>query len=169
MKESQLPQLGATGPGGRIRRANLSIQRCADTLFGVRGATTDQFALLRTVKRWEGIRQNQLATEMFTDASTIAAMLRLLETRGLIRREVCAEDGRARRVYLNPAGARLLGQLEKDWAPYRQIVGEHFQGPAGDEALRILESIAARMVEIRLEILKDQPAKLPVDPGAKRR
>ena len=155
MNDSPVPLLWATGPGGKIRRAHLSIQRCADALFSARGATGDQYSLLRAVKRWEGIRQNQLATELFADASTVTSMLRLLESRGLIRREVCEEDGRARRVYLTPEGAKLLRQLIKDWEPYRQRVVDLFEGAAGEAALRMLEGVAAVMVRTRREIMQD--------------
>ncbi len=167
MKTANIPQLEATGAGGYMRRAHLSIQRCADALFSSRGTTTDQYALLRIVKRWEGIRQNQLATELFADASTVTAMVRLLETRGLIRREVCSDDGRARRVYLTPSGSRLLNQLARDWEPYRDRIRALFAGESGQEALRILDSVRREMVQRRVEIMKKSgrrkrgPAKKP--------
>src|SRR5215813_11754589 len=111
---------GAMGPTGRIRRAHLSMQRCADAVFSPRKITTDQFSLLWILWRRDGIRQNELAEELFTDPNTVTAMLVRLEKRGLIRREICSEDGRARRVFLTAAGRRLTGRLSQDWEPLRQ-------------------------------------------------
>jgi len=152
MTAPKTPQLEATGPGGHLRRAHLSVQRCADAVFSARDATTDQYALMRIVRRWEGIRQNQLATELFADASTVTAMLRLLESRGLVRRVVCRDDGRARRVYLTRSGRTLLDQLAADWEPYRHRVQSLFAGDAGQEALRILDRVRDEMVKTRIEI-----------------
>ena len=125
----------APGPTGRIRRAHLAMQRCADALFSPRKVTTDQYALLWVVLRREGIRQNELATELFTDANTVTAMVVRLETRGLIRREVCSDDARARRIHLTPSGRRLVTRLSEDWEPMRRKLRDIFAGDAGEEAL----------------------------------
>src|SRR5215468_53938 len=103
-----------SGPTGRIRRAHLSMQRCADAIFSARKITNDQCSLLWIVWKREGIRQNELAEELFTDPNTVTAMVVRLEKRGLIRREVCAEDARARRVSLTPQGRQLIQKLSKD-------------------------------------------------------
>jgi DNA-binding MarR family transcriptional regulator len=145
---------GSLGPTGRIRRAHLSMQRCADAVFTPRKVTTDQFSLLWILWRREGIRQNELADELFTDPNTVTAMLVRLEKRGLIRREVCAEDGRARRVSLTPVGRRLTSRLCEDWEPLRQKLRDIFAGEAGEEALRILEDVCTVMTESRAAILK---------------
>jgi DNA-binding MarR family transcriptional regulator len=130
------------------------MQRCADALFSRRKTTTDQCALLWVVRRREGIRQNELASELFTDANTVTAMVVRLEKRGLIHREVCADDGRARRVYLSPAGRRLVEKLSEDWEPVRRKLRELFAGPAGQEALRILEEVCTAMTRSREEFLE---------------
>jgi DNA-binding MarR family transcriptional regulator len=54
------------------------------------------------VAKHDGIRQNELADALFTHPNTVTAMLARLEKRGLVRREVCAEDGRARAEYDSP-------------------------------------------------------------------
>jgi DNA-binding MarR family transcriptional regulator len=137
------------GPTGKIRRAHLSMQRCADAIFSARKITTDQYSLLWAVWRREGIRQNELAEELFSDPNTVTAMLVRLEKRGLIRREVCSEDGRARRVSLTPSGKRLVNRLSEDWEPMRQELRRLFAGDAGQEALRILEDVCSVMTDFR--------------------
>jgi len=148
----------ARGPTGAIRRAHLAMQRCADAIFRPRRITTDQFSLLFIVDRHDGIRQNELANELFTDPNTVTAMLARLEKRGLVQREVCAKDGRARRVRLTPAGRRLTGRLSDDWEPMRRRLREVFSGDAGQEALRVLDQVQQLMMESRAEVLEKQAA-----------
>src|SRR5215471_2850591 len=135
----------ARGPTGAIRRANLAMQRCADAIFRPRRITSDQFSLLWTLERHAGIRQSELADELFTDANTVTGMLARLEKRGLVQREVCADDGRVRRVSLTTAGKRLTSRLSDDWEPTRGKLREVFAGDAGQQALRVLEEVRALM------------------------
>ncbi len=146
----------ARGPTGAIRRAHLAMQRCADAIFRPRHITTDQFSLLWTVQRHDGIRQNDLAGELFTDANTVTAMLTRLEKRGLVQRDVCVHDGRARLVRLTPAGRRLTSRLSDDWEPMRRKLREVFAGEAGRQALRVLDEVHALMMERREEVLQKQ-------------
>jgi DNA-binding MarR family transcriptional regulator len=130
------------------------MQRCADAVLSPRKITTDQFSLLWILWRREGIRQNELADELYTDANTVTAMLVRLEKRGLIRREVCAQDGRARRVSLTPSGRRLTSRLSEDWEPLRQKLRNVFAGDAGQDALRILDEVCRVMTESREAVVE---------------
>jgi len=150
---------GVPGPTGGIRRAHLAMQRCADAFFSSRKTTTDQYALMWVVSRRQGIRQNELATELFTDPNTVTAMVVRLEKRGVIRREVCPDDGRARRVSLTPAGRRLLAHLSEDWDPMRRKLREAFAGEGGQEALRILDNVRKIMMEGREEFLEKKASR----------
>jgi DNA-binding MarR family transcriptional regulator len=147
---------GGRGPSGKIRRAYLSLQRCADAVFSPRGATIDQFAPLWIVRRYDGIRQNELAAELYTDPNTITAMVARLEKRGLLRREVCADDGRARRLHLTSSGRRLIERLSADWEPMRVKLREIFAGEAGEAALRILDQVRETMTQARPDVLDAQ-------------
>lgn len=129
------------------------MQRCIDAVLSPRKTTTDQFALLWALSKRQGIRQNELAAELFTDANTITAMIARLEKRGVIRREICPDDGRARRVSLTPSGRRLLAHLSADWEPMRRKLHEAFAGEAGAEALRILDNVRRIMTDEREQLL----------------
>ena len=96
----------------------------------------------------------QLAEELFTDPNTVTAMVVRLEKRGLIRRDVCPEDGRARRVSLTSAGRRLVGRLYDDWAPMHEKLHKIFAGEPGEQALRILDEVRQVMTESRMAILE---------------
>jgi DNA-binding MarR family transcriptional regulator len=156
---SQHKSPGAPGPIGGIRRAYLAMQRCGDAWFSSRKTTTDQYALLWVVSRRQGIRQNELAAELFTDPNTVTAMVVRLEKRGVIRREVCPDDGRARRVSLTPSGRRLLAHLSADWEPMRRKLREAFVGEGGPEALRILDNVRKIMMEGREEFLEKKASR----------
>ena len=148
----------ARGPTGAIRRAYLALQRCGDVIFRPRRVTFDQFSLLWAVERNDGLRQNELAEALFTDPNTVTAMLARLEKRGLVRREVCAKDGRARRVRLTAAGRRLTKRLSEDWQPMRDKLQAVFAGQVGQEALGLLDQARELMMHSRLEILDKHKA-----------
>ena len=156
------------GPFGRIRRAHLSMQRCADAMFRPRKITADQCSLLWIVWRREGIRQNELAEELFTDPNTITAMVVRLEKRGLIRREVCQEDSRARRVSLTPAGRRLIARLSEDWRQMREKLREIFSGDDGERALRMLDEVCSVMTQSRDAIIEKRKKPSASRPAANR-
>ena len=130
------------------------MQRCIDAVLSPRKTTTDQFALLWALSKRQGIRQNELAAELFTDPNTVTAMIVRLEKRGVIRREICPDDGRARRVSLTPSGRRLLAHLSADWEPMSRKLHEAFAGEAGEEALRILNNVRQIMTDEREHFLE---------------
>jgi DNA-binding MarR family transcriptional regulator len=148
----------ARGPTGAIRRAYLALQRSGDVIFRPRRVTFDQFSLLWAVEMNDGLRQNELAEALFTDANTVTAMLSRLEKRGLVRREVCAKDGRARKVRLTASGRRLTRRLSDDWQPMRDKLQEIFAGEAGQQAFRVLDQVRELMMQSRVDILEEQRA-----------
>ena len=61
-------------------------------------------------------RQRDLAQRSYSDANTVTALLRLLEQKGLVRRERDNQDARALRAYLTPRGRTLQAQLSRESA-----------------------------------------------------
>ena len=95
----------------RLRRAYLTMHRAAQAHFSELGVTVDQYVLLSVLADKGGGTQAEVCEQMSSDANTIAAMLKLLEGKKLIRRERCELDGRARRVHLTATGRRLQMKL----------------------------------------------------------
>jgi len=91
-----------------LRKAYLSFHRRANALMLNHGVTADQFVLLSVVAREPGITQVTIVERTASDPNTVAAILRLLERRRLVRREAHARDGRARCVFLTAEGRRAL-------------------------------------------------------------
>lgn len=87
--------------------------------------TADQLLLLSVLdSQPEELTQRQLTDQTFSDASTIRAMLVLLEQKGLVSRRADQHDGRARRVSLTAAGRRVVSRLSKQMTPVFNSLAE---------------------------------------------
>jgi len=114
--------------GMLLRKAYLSFHRRANSCLLSDGITADQFVVLSIVANEPGIVQIRIVARTASDPNTVAAILRLLQQRHLVRREAHATDGRARCVFLTAAGARLQRRaakhLEPVFAALRDVVAE---------------------------------------------
>ena len=93
------------------------------------------------------ITQKELCARMCSDANTIAAMVRLLEVKRLIRRERCDADGRARRVHLTQAGGRLQQKLIARVEPLHGLMDEVLAGRSRELFFECLDRIAEAMAD----------------------
>jgi DNA-binding MarR family transcriptional regulator len=73
--------------------------------------------LLTVVAREPGITQVAIVERTGSDPNTVAAALRLLEERRLVRREAHARDRRARCVFLTAEGQRAQRRAAKAAEP----------------------------------------------------
>ena len=128
----------------RLRRAYLTMHRAAQAHFAPFGVTVDQYVLLAVLAEKDGVTQSEIGERMASDGNTIAAMLRLLEEKGLIRRKQCERDGRARRVYLTAAGR----QLEKKLRHRAQQMHEKIDSAITAAERKSMFSILDRLVEV---------------------
>ena len=98
-------------PGFLLWHLTLAWQRAVTTALAPMGLTHVQFVLLACT--WwlteHGSPPNQLevARQAGTDVRMTSEVVRKLETKGLLTREVDASDSRARRLRPTAAGARL--------------------------------------------------------------
>ena len=69
--------------------------------------TASQFQVLRRLWEGDGILTSTLTRDICSDGGTITGLLDRLEAKTLIRRARSAEDRRAVRVFLTPAGREL--------------------------------------------------------------
>jgi DNA-binding MarR family transcriptional regulator len=103
--------------GMSLRKAYLSFHRRANAWMLEHGVTADQFVLLSVVARDPGITQITIVERTGSDPNTVAAILRRLEQRHLVRREAHARDRRARCVFLTSEGQRVQRRAAKDAEP----------------------------------------------------
>lgn len=98
--------------GMLLRMAYLSFHRRVNARLLESAITADQFVVLAVLGRKDGVTQKAIALRTASDANTIAAILRLLEQRGLVERRPHERDRRARCVCLTEQGRGLLAALE---------------------------------------------------------
>lgn len=70
--------------------------------------TSVQFAALDAIAGQPGIDQASLAATIGFDRATLGGVIDRLEQKALVERMVSAQDRRARRLDLTPAGERML-------------------------------------------------------------
>jgi DNA-binding MarR family transcriptional regulator len=102
-----------------LRKAYLAFHRRVNAWMLKHGITADQYVVLRSAVLNPGATQIEIVQRVASDPNTVAAILRLLEQRGLVRREAHARDARARCVFPTPAGRRLERRAYKDSEPLR--------------------------------------------------
>ncbi len=106
-REEDLAALYAR-PGFQFRRAHqVGLSIFAEECAGL-DLTTTQYGILVALAERPGMDQIGLGTALGLDRSTTTAVVDLLETRTLLRRERHATDGRRRVLTLTPAGLALL-------------------------------------------------------------
>jgi DNA-binding MarR family transcriptional regulator len=89
----------------RLWRA--SHTRIAEALESV-GLTPALFGLLNVIGAREGAIQQEIASAMGIDPSTMVSLIDELESAGLAKRRPHSTDRRAREVAITPKGRRLL-------------------------------------------------------------
>ena len=103
--------------GMLLRKAYLSFHRRANSWLLDHGVTADQFVLLTVVAREPGVTQIAIVERTSSDPNTVAAVLRRLEQRRLVRREVHGRDRRLRCVFLTAEGRRVQERTAEDAEP----------------------------------------------------
>jgi DNA-binding MarR family transcriptional regulator len=102
-----------------LRSAYLAMHRRAGASLARFGVTADQFVLLAALDGADALTQRELACRVGSDASTVRAMLQLLEARGLVERGPHPSDARARRVALTARGRRAYRKMHKGSEAFR--------------------------------------------------
>ena len=125
-----------------LRAAYLALHRHSDACFSKHGVTADQFVMLATLTRGTALTQRELARRMASDASTVRAMLVLLERQGLVRRETHPTDSRARTVELTFIGKRKFNQVWKAGERIRAQIFNSMQPHESEILVRLLNKIS---------------------------
>ncbi len=77
------------------------------------GITRSQWWVLAFLSRRDGMKQTALASDLDLTRMAIGGLLERLEGSGFIERRADASDGRARRVFLTKAGAKLVNTIRE--------------------------------------------------------
>lgn len=87
--------------------------------------TKEQFVLLKKLTEKDGLNQNELASLLYRDKSTMARLLAKMEKKGHVRREQSHKDKRINKIYITEKGkltfdktipvvTRIINVLEHD-------------------------------------------------------
>jgi MarR family transcriptional regulator, organic hydroperoxide resistance regulator len=110
------------------------------------GLTTPQMRSLAVLSVTDGILIRELAVYAVVQQSTLSRALDSLDREGLIDRKTDAEDSRATRVYLTPAGREAFERL----SPHMQAAYEAmFKGIGEAEKQAFVETLKTMLRNIR--------------------
>jgi DNA-binding MarR family transcriptional regulator len=112
---------------------------------------TAEHEVLANLVRDPGINQQVLAERCFTAKSHISALLRSLEERGLVARELDPSDARARRLYVTRSGDALA---KKTIAAQSEIIAA-MTNSVSVKDMAFIDSAMSRVCD-RLQTLQDK-------------
>ena len=78
------------------------------------GITRSQWWVLAFLSRRDGMTQTALAADLDLTKVAIGGLLDRMEGAGFVERRADKADGRARRVYLTRAGAKMVGAIRQN-------------------------------------------------------
>lgn len=96
----------STSPSHLLHRAQQAAVNLSAQALSAEGLTLRQFAVLATLAAEEGQSQANLVDKTGIDRSTLAEMVRRMETAGYIERVVSPDDARAKAVSLLDKGRK---------------------------------------------------------------
>lgn len=127
---------------GRLRRA---LAREFELQAGSLEITVPQFLVLYRLWESDGMPTSALAAECRSDGATLTGILDRLEARGYLRRERCAEDRRAVRIFLTPAGRELREPLMQVVSAINARALEPLSEPERGDLIRLLERVGEHL------------------------
>lgn len=98
-----------------VQRAARALARRFDDALRPLGINQGQFSLLMSLNRPDAPTISRVAAFLAMDRTTLTAVLKPLERRGLLSMTVDKEDRRNRRLTLTDAGRRLLRDALPIW------------------------------------------------------
>ena len=135
-------------PGHCIRR----LQQVAVALFmeesAAAGVTPVQYAVLQTLARQPGIDQRSLARAVSFDTSTIGGVIDRLEARGLLTRNLSAQDKRVRLLHLTDGGEAMVEELTPPMQRTQERILEPLTAAERKEFMRMVQAVIAHHGEL---------------------
>jgi DNA-binding MarR family transcriptional regulator len=98
-----------------VQRAARALARRFDDAMRPLGLTNGQFSLMMSLNRPEPPGMAAVASLLGMDRTTVTAVLKALQRRGLVKVTAHPADGRARLMTLTAKGRRLLARAVPVW------------------------------------------------------
>lgn len=114
-----------------VQRAARRLARCFDEALRPLDLTSGQFSLLMSLNRPEPPAMGEVAELLAMDRTTLTAMLKPLQRRGLVKVGVDPRDKRSRRPALTHKGRGLLAKAVPIWQRTHAQLDEKLHGHSG--------------------------------------
>ncbi len=122
------------------------------------GLTEQQWRVLRALEASSiPLRLGEIGQQTYLSMPSLSRLLKTLETRGLVRRAVHADDLRAAQVTLSPKGRRLIARI----APISEAHYEQITATIGAHDIEALYALLERV----LNTLSSAKEPVEVDEG----
>ena len=122
-------------------------RRAVDARLQVYGLTEATWLPLLRIARSEApMRQNELASSLSLDGSSVVRLLDALESSGLVERCEDRADRRAKSLALTPRGRHTVDQVERVSQDIRDLVLGEVTDDDLTRSLRLLETIRERLL-----------------------
>ena len=131
----------------RLRR--VAVDRALKPL----GITRAQWWVLAFLSRRDGMTQTALAADLDLTKVAVGGLLDRMEAAGFVERRADKSDGRARRVYLTRAGAKLVSAIRESV----EAVELDILNRVSDEALMQATETLRTLKETLREMLSGEP------------
>jgi MarR family transcriptional regulator for hemolysin len=124
-------------------------RRAVDARLQVYGLTEATWLPLLRIARSEApMRQNELASSLSLDGSSVVRLLDALESSGLVERCEDRADRRAKSLALTPRGRHTVDQVERVSQDIRDLVLGEVTDDDLTRSLRLLETIRERLLSL---------------------
>lgn len=94
-----------------LSRARGAIARHAEADIARHGITTGEFGILEALYHRGPLLLGELQRKILVSSGGVTYLVDRLEGKGLVRRQECPEDRRARYAALTPAGEKLIARI----------------------------------------------------------
>lgn len=90
-----------------------------------------------------GLRQYEISAQVLLSKHNLSRLLDRLQSKNLIRRESCVEDGRGTCVHITDTGVQALKNM---WPVYATAIQTHFSGRLDSEEIQRLSDILFKLL-----------------------
>lgn len=109
--------------------------------FKAYGITPEQWVVLKTVSKNDGISQKELADKVEKDPNNIKVLVDKLETKLLVKRTVNTKDKRAFSLCITPTGNALVNEL----TPIDEMMLSTIEQDLNGEEMKTLKSLLSKI------------------------
>ena len=112
------------------------------------GITRSQWWVLAFLSRRDGMTQTALASDLDLTKVAIGGLLDRMEAAGFVERRADQNDGRARRVYLTRAGAKMVNAIRESVETVELEILDRIPEEALAQAAETLRALKETLLEM---------------------